>query len=185
MSDPETIITESKAAYQELLSDFQSVILGTSDPEGTPEASYNPAVMDEERNIYVYVSDLSAHTTNILSRKEASVLIIEDESTCGQIFARKRATFRCTAEEIDRDSDRWNRITPLFLDKFGKMFEHLMGMGDFHLIALNPNQGRLVVGFGRAFDISGDRMEQIEHVRGNSGKGHTRAKGHQPVETKA
>mgnify|MGYP001049089820 CR=1 FL=1 len=181
MSDPETIIKESQVAYEELLGEFQSVILGTSNPEGTPEASYNPAVMDADRNIYIYVSDLSAHTANILSRKEASVLIIEDEGTCAQVFARKRATFQCEAEEIERDSDRWNAITPLFLDKFGKMFEHLMGMGDFHLIALKPSKGRLVVGFGRAFDISGEKMDEIEHVRGNSGKGHTQAKGHQPV----
>jgi len=34
---------------------------------------------------------------------------------------------------------------------------------------------------GGSFDISGDRMENIEHVRGNSGKGHTQARGHQPV----
>jgi len=81
MSDPETIIAESKAAYEELLGEFKSVILGTSDPEGTPEASYNPAVMDDDRNIYIYVSDLSAHTANILSRKEASVLIVPKKSS--------------------------------------------------------------------------------------------------------
>jgi len=180
----ESIIEESREQYYNLLHHFQSIHLGTVNAEGVPEASYNPAIVDENRTFYIYVSDLSAHTQNILSQKQASVLVIEDESTCKIIFARKRVTFHCQAEEIERDSEQWNAITPKFLDKFGKMFEHLMGMGDFHLIALKPTSGRLVVGFGRAFDLSGERMEEINHVRGNNGQGHTQAKGHQPVEAK-
>lgn len=163
--------------YEALLDQFQSVILGTAGADGTPEASYTPAIVDEDRNFYIYVSELSAHTENILTQKKASLLVIEDEKSAAQLFARKRVTFQCRAEEIARDSDGWTSVTDRMKAKLGGVFEHLMGMTDFHLIRLTPEKGRLVVGFGMAFDVVGDQMDQLEHVRGD-GKGH-RQGGHQ------
>lgn len=177
VDNQDKVIAQSQADYQTLLDSFQSVQLGTVNAEGVPDASYTPAIVDETRSFYVYVSNLSSHTQNILDQKLASLMVIEDESTAAQIFARKRVTFACQANKIERDTDRWTEVTGTFIEKFGKMFEHLMGMADFHLIELKPVKGRLVVGFGRAFDVTGDRMDTLEHIRGE-GKGHTRVHDH-------
>jgi len=163
--------------YEALLDQFQSVMLGTATADGTPEVSYTPSIVDEDRNFYVYVSELSAHTKNLREQKQGSLMIIEDEKTAAQLFARKRVTFQCRAEEIERDSSQWTDITDQMKAKLGGVFEHLMGMTDFHLIRLTPEKGRLVVGFGMAFDVVGDQMDRLEHVRGD-GKGH-RQGGHQ------
>ncbi len=173
----EKVIEESKVHYNELLDGFLSVNLGTTDAEGIPEASYTPALVDENRVFYVYVSEMSSHTGNMLKQKLASVLVIEDEKTCKQIFARRRANFNCQVVEIERDTDKWIQLSEQFIEKFGKMFEHLMAMGDFHMLALKPVKGRLVLGFGKAFDITGEKMDQLEHVTGG-GQGHRPVEGH-------
>jgi len=166
------IITAAQEKYHALLKNFKSVILGTSNADGTPDASYSPAVMDDDRNFYVYISEMSSHTRNIMARDEASLMVIEDENSAEQIYARKRATFDCKAEELPHGSADWQKIVPLFKERFGKIFDSLLEMGDFHLFALRPTKGRLVVGFGRAFDITGEKLDRLEHVKGIDSKGH-------------
>ena len=165
------IITAAQEKYHALLKNFKSVILGTSNADGTPDASYSPAVMDDDRNFYVYISEMSSHTRNIMARDEASLMVIEDENSAEQIYARKHATFDCNAEELPHGSAAWQKIVPLFKDKFGKIFDSLLEMGDFHLFALRPFKGRLVVGFGRAFDIVGEKLDRLEHIKGIDSRG--------------
>ncbi|WPJ97572.1 pyridoxamine 5'-phosphate oxidase family protein [Coraliomargarita algicola] len=168
----DTIPQSAHTGYASLLSGFQSIQLGTVSTSGTPEASYAPAVLTESRDFYVHVSELSAHTANLRDTQKASVLLIEDEETCEQIFARKRVTYACTTAEVERDSAEWKDAMERFSEKFGGIMNHLKGMQDFHLIRLSPKSGRLVVGFGQAYDISGEQMETLSHVRGFNGKGH-------------
>jgi putative heme iron utilization protein len=160
------------SAYATLLSGFRSIQLGTASVDGLPEASYAPAVLTEAREFYVHVSELSAHTANLRDTGRASVLLIEDEETCEQIFARKRVTFACETSEVERDSDEWKDAMERFGEKFGGIMGHLKTMRDFHLIRLRPRSGRLVVGFGQAFDVTGEQMNELVHVRGIDGKGH-------------
>jgi hypothetical protein len=37
-------------------------------------------------------------------------------------------------------------------------------LADFHLIRLKPNSGLFVKGFGKAYEISGTRMDDLSHV---------------------
>lgn len=162
-------LARAKENYEALYRGFQSIHLATIAPDGKPEASYAPAVVDDAGNFYVYVSELSAHTGNLLANKKASVLIIEDEAACSTIFARRRVTFACNATEIERRSAEWNEGIERFTEKFGKTMNALRDMADFHLIRLQPENARLVIGFGRAYDIQGDT---ITHVRGSEEGGH-------------
>jgi putative heme iron utilization protein len=173
--EEDAVIAEARAAYTSLLGAFQSVVLGTVNASGEPDASYAPAIVDEQRNLYVYISALSSHTGNIKQSGKASALIIEDETLSKQIFARRRATFQCRAEHIERRTPEWEARLDDFEDKFGKLVDHLRTMKDFDLFRLVPRSGRLVTGFGRAFDLSGEAMEVIEHV-GGAGQGHTSEK---------
>jgi len=161
--------------YEQLLSTFQTVQLATVNAEGIPTASYSPAVLDDERNVYIYVSEIANHTGNLLSNGKASFMIIEDESASGQLFARKRISFKAEAAVIERGSEQWDAIMGRFEEKFGRVVEHLKGMDDFHLIRLSPEEGRLVLGFGRAYSISAD-LSQVEHLKGLDGNGHRETK---------
>tara|TARA_B100000886_G_scaffold190651_1_gene131240 strand:- start:211 stop:795 length:585 start_codon:yes stop_codon:yes gene_type:complete len=161
---------EAQAGYEALLDKFQSIQLGTADQTGVPEASYSPSIVDEGRNFYVHVSELASHTSNLKDSARASVLIIEDESTAENLFARKRVAYQCSASLIERHSDQWESVVDQFEEKFGKIIGFLRTMEDFHLFKLTPTSGRLVLGFGQAYDVSGAGMKDLSHVGAGSGK---------------
>lgn len=170
---PDPALEKALKEYTHLMGSFQSIQLATVSQDGVPEASYSPALLDEDKNFYIFVSDMSAHTANMLASKTASAMVIADESASSQIFARKRATFSCEVSEIARSSESGIALTEQFSQKFGNfVMDHIKGMGDFHLIRLQPLKGRVVLGFGRAFDVTGETLDGLDHVKGIDDKGH-------------
>ncbi|BAZ65413.1 pyridoxamine 5'-phosphate oxidase-related FMN-binding protein [Fischerella sp. NIES-4106] len=89
-------------------------------------------------------------------------MLIEDEDKTEQIFARHRLTFECTATLIERDSDIWQEIMNNFHASFGEIMEVLSGLQDFRMFKLTPKEGRFVIGFGAAYFISGDNLNQLK-----------------------
>lgn len=89
-------IGRAKAAYNLLINSVRTVVLGTVSSGGIPNVSYAPFVMDEAKNIYIFVSKLSVHTSNIQANARASVMLIEDETKSKQIFARRRLRYSCS-----------------------------------------------------------------------------------------
>jgi putative heme iron utilization protein len=162
-------ITQSHQAYRELLARAQTAQLATTDADGKPEASYSPVWVDPNGCFYIYVSELARHTRNLLGQKQASLMFIEDESASQHIHARRRATFDCSAREVPRGTEDWNTRLDQMTGKFGNMIEGLRQLEDFHLIELRPKRGRLVVGFGRAYELSGETMDTLSHIGGESG----------------
>lgn len=126
--------------YRTFTEPFGSVILGTANDSGQPQASYAPCVIDEARNIYVFVSGLSAHTQNLTATGKASALFIEDEAKTQQMFARKRLSYDCSAALLARDSDHWQAIAQKFSAQFGKIVEVMIELPDFRIFQLTPHQ---------------------------------------------
>jgi heme iron utilization protein len=152
--------------YQDFPAQFKSVILGTVNATGDPEASYAPFVIDAERSIYIFVSGLSAHTQNLSNTGKASVLFIQDEAETPQVFARKRLTYRCTASLLERESEPWVEIAQQFESRFGNIIEMMKGLPDFQIFKLCPQSGRLVAGFGSAYDTDPNDLNQLVHQVG-------------------
>lgn len=175
----EARLRESLARARETVtwfrSEFKTVLLGTASPEGEPDASVAPAIVGDDSAFYVFVSTLSAHTRNLLNTHRASVLLIEDETTSAQLLARRRLTFPCKASLIPREDAAFNPIMAALKSKFGKVMEHLETMTDFQLIRLTPARGRLVTGFGQAYDVDPNDWTKLTHV-GGGGHGHATAK---------
>lgn len=149
--------------YQNFPGQFKSVILGTVSSAGVPQASYAPCVLDHNRNIYIFVSGLSAHTPNLMATGKASTLFIEDESQTPQIFARKRLSYDCIATLVDRENERWQAIAQQFSAAFGDIIEVMKDLADFRIFQLCPQSGRFVVGFGRAYDVDPANPSQLIH----------------------
>lgn len=146
-----------------------SVSLGSVDEKGKPHSSYAPFVKDEEGYYYVYISEMSEHTQNILKQQKLSLMLIEDEKDAKHVFARKRLTFDCETKVVERDTETWNEKMSLFEKKFGN-FERMKEMLDFHLIQIKHLEGRMVLGFGAAYKIS--QQGKVVHMKGKGGKGH-------------
>ncbi|MEM1395360.1 MAG: pyridoxamine 5'-phosphate oxidase family protein [Cyanobacteria bacterium P01_H01_bin.150] len=158
-------LNKATVEYQQFTQEFQSIIISTVNDEGIPNGSYTPFIMDEFRNIYIYVSGLSIHTQNINLNQKVNVLFIEDEAQTSQIFARRRLNYQCTASLIERETDEWLNIVGKFEARFGEIIEMLRGLADFRIFKLTPDSGRFVIGFGQAYHISGDNLDKLVQIR--------------------
>lgn len=136
-----------------LRENLRTVVLATVSADGEPEASVAGAVLGPNGTLIVYVSGLAAHTRNLRATGRASVLLAEDESAAPQPLARRRLTFACNAAPLARDRAEFPPLVAQFRARFGATIDLLAAMPDFQLIRLTPQRGRLVVGFGQAFEI--------------------------------
>ncbi|MEO0794625.1 MAG: pyridoxamine 5'-phosphate oxidase family protein [Verrucomicrobiota bacterium] len=158
--------------YAKLLEETHSLMLATQGESPTPEASYSPFLRDESGNFYVFVSEMARHTQNLRTGHAASIMVIEDEKTTQQLFARRRATFTCKPEEISRDSEECQLLLGQMRERHGEMIDTLANMGDFHMIKLVPSSGRVVLGFAAAYRVVGDNWDQLTNRVAAGSTGH-------------
>ena len=153
----------------ELLEPFQSTVLGTLGSNGYPFSSYAPFYYDGEV-VYVFISNIATHAKNMQAVPKASAFFIEDESMTENIFKRKRISLQCDIEKISRDNERFEPIMKNFQSKHADgTLTMLMGMNDFNLYALTPIYGEATFGFGEAYNIGGEKMNQLVARTGDSG----------------
>ena len=154
----------------------RSLQLATLGEDGTPFASYAPFAADDD-SFYVLLSDIALHDLNLAREPRASVLVIEDEDTAGELFARLRVSYQVQAEELAVNAPEWNAAVELLAARHGERPRNLSQLADFRLFRLRPVKGRYVKGFGKAYSLAGGRlgMESIDHLR----------EGHKPREEQA
>ena len=140
--------------YHELLASQQTLLLSTASITGVPDVSYAPFVRDNAGVFYVFVSEMACHTANLLNNPLASILFIRQEAESNNLFARERAVLNCRVTEIFRDDAGYTDHLQDLQDKFGEVVGVLRALSDFHLLALQPESGRYVMGFGRAFSVN-------------------------------
>ncbi|WP_367988540.1 heme utilization protein HutZ [Vibrio sp. NTOU-M3] len=148
----------------------QTLQLATISADGTPNATYAPFAFDSQA-YYILVSDLAAHGKNLKTNRNVSILMIEDESECKQVYARKRLTFDTHAELVNKEDHAWSRGVASLKARFGDIVDNLSQLGDFNLYRLVPESGRYVKGFGQAFEVSGNDLLDFVHLT----EGHVKA----------
>ncbi len=146
-------------APQELIASRRTLIMASVNSAGMPLASYAPFVYSDG-SFYVNISELAHHTHNLAEMGRASVMFIEDEASAADIFARQRYVIRCAAIEVARNTKEWRAIMKLFKKRLGRAAHKF---SDFHLFQLTPSEGRIVLEFGEAWDISAD-TKTVKHV---------------------
>ncbi len=151
--DPSSRLERTRAWALALRSSFKTIILGTASPTGEPEASVAAAVLAADGSFHIFVSGLATHTRHLVETQRASVLLAEDEADTAQPLARRRLTFACTATVIARDQPEFSASLPALRAKLGPAFDLLTTLGDFQLIRLTPQRGRLVAGFGETYEV--------------------------------
>lgn len=137
-----------------LIQSRQTLLLSTVTENGKPESSYAAYVRDQQGVFYIYVSELAAHTKNMLQNKLVSVLFIASENETQNFFARERIVFDCTINEIQKDDVTHDTQLQAMQEKFGETVALLRNLTDFHLLALTPVSGKYIAGFGKAFEIN-------------------------------
>jgi heme iron utilization protein len=153
MNDSE-LLTKKANALQELLASQQTLLLSTATLSGIPDLSYAPFIRGGSDCFYVFISELAAHTDNLFTNPQASIMFVRPESESSNLFARERAIYDCTVMEINRDDERFSIHLKALQDQFGEIVGVLRSLSDFHLFALSPESGRYVAGFGQAYTIN-------------------------------
>jgi len=150
------------------LEPFKSASLGTIGNNGYPFSSYAPFYYDGI-SVYIFISDIATHAKNMRQNPKASALFIEDESITQQIFARKRISLQCDVTQISKEDNAFEPIMEAFVAKQGETLTMLMGMGDFNLYVLTPIYGEATFGFGEAYSIGGEKMNELVTRTGDTG----------------
>ena len=154
---------------KEFRQERRTIQLATVDAEGRPNVSYAPYVQNQE-GYFVLISQIARHARNLLENPNVSLMMIEDEDSSKQLFARKRLTFDAVATVVERDTEMWQQVVGQMKDRFGEIIDGLSQLEDFVLFNLKAEQGLFVKGFGQAYQVSGDDLVDFVHLR----EGHKR-----------
>ncbi len=148
-----------------LIQDMRSLQLSTVGAEGVPHCSYTPYLHRAPNNFYIFVSQLAAHTRHLLANETLSIMIIADEQSTSEIFARTRVSYQCEAKRITNDNLDYGLVLDEYQQRHGKMAALLRQLPDFVLFQLKPMSGQFVMGFGKAYALTGDDLSEFEHTR--------------------
>jgi len=144
----------------------RSLQLASIRDDGAPFASYAPFAIGDEC-LYVLISEIAVHARNLQANPLASVLIVEDEDSAEELFARKRVNYLMDAEKLQEDSPEWKTGVDTLHQRLGERILNLSTLGDFKLFRLVPREGRYVKGFARAYQLEGKTLagEAVNHMR--------------------
>lgn len=156
---------------ESFLETFQTLIMASLTPDKEAYASTAPYVrMDND--FYILISTVAQHGRNLLINPKTSLLFVEDESQCVQPFARKRVTIEASVSEILREDERFAPVIERFKAHFdAELVTSLTQMGDFHLFKLSPQNGSVVMGFGKAYRLDYN-LEVVTQIMGQHQRGH-------------
>jgi len=152
-------------ALAKLRQQARTVQLATIDADGLPRCSYTPFAFDDDGALLIFISELSAHTGDLLGTPRCSAMLIADESASKEVYARLRVTWRCRTEFVERDAIGWTDQLDRLKARQGKLVDLLKTLADFRLFRLVPESGLFVMGFGQAYRLHGDALDRFEHVR--------------------
>ena len=143
----------------------KSLHLASLGADGAPFASYAPFAVGDDC-LYVLISEIATHGINLQHDPRASVLLVEDEETAAELFARIRVNYSVEAQLLAHDSDDWQVALGHLTARHGQRSASLSQLQDFKMFRLVPKGGRYVKGFGRAYSLAADTLagEVLSHL---------------------
>lgn len=154
---------------QKFINSFKTTVIGSINKDASPFSSYAPFIYDDNK-FYIYISSIATHTKNIQRNENISLFFIEDESITTNFFARKRISLQANASKLKRDSEKFENIFTLYEEKFDKeMVNMLKGMTDFNLFEMEVQSGEATFGFGEAYLIGGEDMNELVQRKSSGG----------------
>lgn len=150
-------LEEAQRALEAFVTSRRALVLGTLRQEGEVELSVAPFV-PYAGGLAVFLSELAPHTYHLRQHRRTEVLLLEDETTVRQAFARTRLSLTCQATLLERNEASAQEVLQMMEATFGGIVSLLRSLPDFHLFLLTPLTGRFIVGFGQAFRVEGWRV---------------------------
>ncbi len=154
---------EPRRAAAQLVWAQSWLALATVDRSGMPSVSYAPyAPVDGAFGLVV--SRLAAHTVNLLARRPTSILVVEQDGPERDAYARARFSVGVTVSAHAAGSAPGDAVWSALEARHGATVGVLRTLPDFAALSLEPQNGRLVLGFASAHDLGRDAI--VEMLRG-------------------
>lgn len=151
----ETELTAEISAFRQ---QHQTLLLATRNEQGQPLASYAPFIESASGEFVLLLSDMAEHSQNLhyhaRQNTPFSIMLIEDEASARNVFARQRLSYQCQVHIINREQSNWPQMIKQFQQKFGSTIKLLSSLADFRLYILEPQSGHYVRGFGQAYPLN-------------------------------
>ena len=142
---------------------LRTLYLGINSADTVPEMGVSPFIR-RDGGLYIYASHLSPHVRNLIDQGEAACMLCADESDSQNIWARNRLKFTVEVVEITRDDVNFDKLCDDFTSVHGPTMDLIRNFTDFHMIRLMPKKGVLVLGFAKAFIVSGTNFDITAHL---------------------
>ena len=152
----------------EQLFNQKTIMISSLNEGGEPFISYAPFVKVEDK-VYIYLSRAAEHYFNLLKNPNVSIMMIEDEAVAKTVFARARVSFKATATMMKEVPEN---IWETFGEVQGKEMVQMLRKMDFDMFELQLHKGRLVKGFGKAYDVELRNGEWVQ-TQVTEGFGHS------------
>jgi heme iron utilization protein len=136
-------------ALRELLSSRRVAALGTLH-DGAPYVSMVPfAITQDGKAFLIHVSELSAHTEDMLKDPQVGLLVMGEEKP--GVFAQElpRVTILGEAAPVEDPSAEYDAGKARYLERFPDA-EPIFGLGGFSLFTIRPDHVRWIGGFAGA-----------------------------------
>jgi hypothetical protein len=138
---------------RELLRTQQVAALGTLH-EGQPYVSMVPfAVLPGGAGFVIHVSQLAAHTKDMLASPHVSLLVVAPSTPDIPAQALARVTIQGEAVQVVNGTQGHAAAKAAYLSRFPQSAQ-TFGFADFSLFAITPSSIRFVGGFAQATTIS-------------------------------
>jgi putative heme iron utilization protein len=108
----------------------------------------------------IHVSRLAQHTQGLLHSRNVGLMIAEADRESRNPQTLARLSLQGEAEILSPDHPAHSEARAHYLTKFPTAALNFE-LGDFLLVRIKPRSARLVTGFGKIFDLSGDDLKQL------------------------
>lgn len=126
---------------------------------GAPFVSMVPYALVADGFI-VHVSELAAHTKDMLADARVSLMIAEAEDGGKSPLGLMRVTVQGRAQRVSTGSADLPELKAAYLARFPDA-EQMFGFADFSIFLIRPEAARFVAGFGQAHSLSAESLLKI------------------------
>ena len=148
----------------QLLQQRSTAALGTL-RDAAPFVSMVPyAIAADGSGFVVHVSELAAHTKDMLADARVSLLVAEAEGGGKSPLGLMRVSVQGLAQRIPADSPNLSESKIAYLARFPDA-EPMFGFADFSIFLIRPVSVRFVAGFGEAHSLSAETLAQLLQQR--------------------
>lgn len=115
---------------------------------------------DDFSAFYIHVSRLAQHTVDMLKDKRVSLLIAETDDGRADPQTLGRVSIRGSAEIMQNGEPGYTPIKNKYLERFPQSAPLFM-LADFGIWRIKPKGGRLVAGFGKAYNLTLESLQSV------------------------